>query len=80
MMTVADRWRRVALIKAALEELSAHVPMLQHTERELEQVKRLSHLLQECVTRGVQNNPATFLLGCDLLGLDPGEVRKALRL
>jgi hypothetical protein len=37
-MTVADRWRRVAL------------------------------------------NPATFMLACDLLGVDPFEVRKALRL
>lgn len=78
-MSVAERWRRVALIKSALAELSAHVPEIEQTARELEQVKRLAHLLQDCVTQGIQNNPATFLLACQLLGVDPFAVRKAMR-
>lgn len=79
-MSVGERWRRVALIKAALAELSAHVPEIEQTKREIEQVKRLAVLMQDCVTKGVQNNPATFLLACDLLGVDPFKVRQALRI
>lgn len=78
MMTVAERWQRIALIKEALDELSAHVPAIQHTKRELEQVARLRDQVEELVTGKVREFPASFNLVCNLLGVDPAMARRRI--
>lgn len=77
-MTVYERWYKLALLKAALDELSAHVPAIQHTKRELEQVAKLKGQIEAVVTNQVREFPATFNLACNLLGLDPGHVRRRI--
>ncbi len=79
-MTVAERWYRVALLKAALEELAAHVPAIQHTKRELEQIRQLRWMVEQWVTNQAKDFPATFNLACIVLGADPSRVRQHLRI
>ena len=79
-MTVAERYQKLALVKAALAEMSKHVPEIQQTARELEQVHELAELMQKWVSNGVNDHPATFNLGCFFLGVDAGDVRRALRI
>jgi hypothetical protein len=79
-MTVYDRWYRIALIKAALDELSAHVPAIRHTARELEQIGAIAHQIQDVVTDTVREMPATFNIVCHLLNVDPAIARRTLRI
>lgn len=78
--TVTDRWQKVALLKAALNEMSEYVPELQHTAREIHQVACLKDTILDWVKGRATDMPATFNLGCYFLGVDAGEVRRALRI
>ncbi len=78
-MSTADRWRKVMLIKEALKEVSAHVPEIQvWTDQELRNIQRLNYEVQRIVTNGVKEHPSTFLLFCEVLGLDPNALRQRL--
>lgn len=79
-MTVAERWHRVALLRAALEELAAHVPMIQQTKRELEQIHDLRFLIEQWVTMRAEDHPRTFNFVCYTLGVEPSRVRQYLRI
>lgn len=80
MMTVADKWRTVALLRASLNELAKYSPQLEHAQEEIERIGELRAIVEGWVTNGVRQNPATFFLGCRILGLDPVAVRRALNI
>ncbi len=79
-MTTAERWHRVALVRAAINELATYVPELKMTAREIEQVKVLRNMMQDWVTDRVREYPASFNLVCHLLGADAFRIRQALRI
>jgi hypothetical protein len=78
--TVAERNQKAMLVKAALAEVLEHVPAVQFTRREMEQIHELAGLIRRWISEAAMDKPATFNLGCYFLGVDASEVRRALRI
>jgi hypothetical protein len=75
-LTVGERWQKIALLYQALTELSQDVPEDIRTNRQ--HVLDLKELVLRWVTLKPGDNLQTFRLACDILGIDPREIRRAL--
>lgn len=78
-MTVAQRSTALSFCKWALDKLTQHYPEQTISPRDLERIEHLAAIFKRWVTREPMTPQIQFLRVCDVLGLDPVEVRQILR-
>jgi hypothetical protein len=78
-MTVAQRSLVLNFCKWSLDKLTQHYPEQTLTPRDVERIEKLAAIFKRWVTHQPQTPQLAFLRACDVLGLDPVEVREILR-
>lgn len=78
-MTVAERSAILNLAKWSLDKLTAYYPEQSLSSRDIERVEKLAAIWKRWVTHEPETPQLAFHRACDILGLEPDEVREVLR-
>lgn len=79
-MTVAQRSMALNIAKWGLNQLTQYYPEQTISAQDKERVEKFAALCKRWMTREPETPQLVFLRACDVLGLEPTEVRKILRI